>query len=129
MEIIFVKTQLLGLLLHDLLVRHDDGNRALELLKGNVLTALHLDEILDTIKDSQVTISIEFSDITSLEPPIRAQSTVGTGLSETITGQHRCDDERNEVLCAIRDTTSAVHSEAHTATRQFTDLAEYKAIE
>ncbi|KAI6753130.1 hypothetical protein HG531_005299 [Fusarium graminearum] len=186
MEVVLINAQLLGLILHNLLIRHDNSDRS------DVLATLHLDKVLHTIKNPEVTLLIELSDITGLEPTIRgesllgllrvvpvlghngqtpdpdltlgnlglggvaqvrerneldvastrsrangvrrelkraAQRAIGACLSETITGQHGSNDQRNEILCAVRNTTGAIHSEAHTTTCQFTDLAKYEAVE
>jgi hypothetical protein len=45
----------------------------LELLQGDILTALRLDKILDPVDDSQMAIVVELSDITRLEPPIASK--------------------------------------------------------
>lgn len=90
-----INAELLGLIKEDLLVWHDDsdglgvglvgmhhqvGNgvsatiHGLELLESDVLATLHLDEVLDTIDDLEMTNRVPLSNITRLEPTIFGQS-------------------------------------------------------
>lgn len=97
-HVVLVNTKLLGLLDEDLLVGHDDSDGArvlrvgidhhvcdslstavdrLKLLESNVLATLHLDEVLDTINDLQVTVGIELANITGLEPAVGSEGLGG----------------------------------------------------
>ncbi len=91
MHVVLVDTQILGLLGENSVVCHNDGNGAgllgvgvnhevgdslgaavdgLNLLEGNVFTTRHLDKVLDTVNDLEMTVLVKLTNVTTLEPAV-----------------------------------------------------------
>lgn len=98
MDVMLIHSELLGLLGENLFVGHDngDGSRvvrvrvdhdvsndlattvdSLELLERDVFTTLHLDEVLDTVNDLEMTIGVKLANVSSLEPTVGSESLLG----------------------------------------------------